>query len=59
MPAAAPGCVDRCWRPYARRLIGVDLSAGMLKLAAEKQVYDELTHAELTEFLQATPTGSM
>jgi predicted TPR repeat methyltransferase len=27
----------------------------MLKLAAEKQVYDELVHAELTEFLQQHP----
>jgi predicted TPR repeat methyltransferase len=38
--------------PYAKRLVGVDLSAGMLKLAREKQVYDELTQAELTEYLQ-------
>jgi predicted TPR repeat methyltransferase len=38
--------------PYARRLVGVDLSRGMLKLAAEKQAYDELIHAELTEYLQ-------
>jgi predicted TPR repeat methyltransferase len=38
--------------PYARRLVGVDLSKGMLKLAEEKHVYDELVHAELTEYLQ-------
>jgi predicted TPR repeat methyltransferase len=37
---------------YARRLVGVDLSGGMLNLAAEKKVYDELVQAELTEFLQ-------
>jgi predicted TPR repeat methyltransferase len=43
--------------PYARRLIGVDLSQGMLKLASEKQVYDELAHAELTEYLQRHPDG--
>jgi predicted TPR repeat methyltransferase len=41
--------------PYARRLVGVDLSRGMLKLAAEKQVYHELTHAELTQYLQEHP----
>jgi predicted TPR repeat methyltransferase len=41
--------------PFARRLIGVDLSPGMLKLAGEKQVYDELTHAELTEYLGQHP----
>ena len=28
--------------PYARRLMGVDLSAGMLEHAREKSVYDEL-----------------
>lgn len=38
--------------PYARRLVGVDLSKGMLKLADEKHVYDELVHAELTEYMQ-------
>ena len=37
--------------PFARRLTGVDLSAGMLALAREKQLYDELVQAELTEFL--------
>jgi predicted TPR repeat methyltransferase len=37
---------------YARRLVGVDLSGGMLKLAAEKRVYDDLVQAELTAYLQ-------
>ncbi len=37
--------------PYARRLAGVDLSSGMLAHAKEKQVYDALTQAELTEYL--------
>ena len=37
--------------PYARRLIGVDLSSGMLDIARDKQVYDELVQAELTEYL--------
>ncbi len=41
--------------PYARRLVGVDLSRGMLKLAAEKQVYQELIHAELTQYLREHP----
>jgi predicted TPR repeat methyltransferase len=40
-------------RPYARRLIGVDLSGGMLAQAKEKQVYDELLQAELTGFLRS------
>jgi predicted TPR repeat methyltransferase len=39
--------------PYARRLTGVDLSGGMLMHAKEKNVYDELTKRELTEYLRA------
>jgi len=38
--------------PYARRLTGVDLSAGMLAQAKEKNVYDELIEGELTEYLR-------
>ena len=38
--------------PWARRLTGVDLSAGMLAQANEKQVYDDLTKAELTDYLR-------
>ncbi|MDT5331659.1 MAG: hypothetical protein QOF31_2956, partial [Mycobacterium sp.] len=40
-------------RPYASRLIGVDLSAGMLAHAREKNVYTDLRQCELTEFLRA------
>jgi predicted TPR repeat methyltransferase len=38
--------------PYARRLTGVDLSAGMIKHAREKDVYNELVRGELTEYLR-------
>jgi predicted TPR repeat methyltransferase len=38
--------------PYARRLIGVDLSEGMLVHAKEKNLYDVLIKAELTEYLR-------
>jgi predicted TPR repeat methyltransferase len=38
--------------PFARRLVGVDLSGGMLTGARDKQVYDELEKAELTAYLQ-------
>jgi predicted TPR repeat methyltransferase len=38
--------------PYARRLVGVDLSAGMLAHAKEKHVYDALVKTELTEYLR-------
>jgi len=45
--------------PYARRLVGVDLSRGMLNYAREKQVYDELIQAELTGYLQQQPANSV
>ena len=38
-------------KPFARRLIGVDLSQGMLAHARDKNVYDALTKAELREYL--------
>jgi predicted TPR repeat methyltransferase len=37
--------------PYARRLVGIDLSAGMLERAAARNVYDELVRGELTAYL--------
>jgi predicted TPR repeat methyltransferase len=39
--------------PYARRMTGVDLSEGMLARAREKNVYDLLVRAELTDFLRS------
>jgi predicted TPR repeat methyltransferase len=38
--------------PFARRLVGVDLSEGMLTHAKEKKVYDELLKTELTDYLR-------
>jgi predicted TPR repeat methyltransferase len=37
--------------PFARRLVGVDLSQGMLEHAKSKNVYHSLVKAELTEYL--------
>jgi len=37
--------------PYARHLVGVDLSGKSLAVATRKSVYDQLVKAELTEFL--------
>ena len=42
-------------KPYARRLVGVDLSVGMLSKAQQKQVYDQLVKNELTQFLLMRP----
>jgi predicted TPR repeat methyltransferase len=39
--------------PFARRLLGVDLSEGMLAHAKEKSVYHELIKAELSEYLRS------
>ena len=41
--------------PYARTLVGVDLSAGMLEHAQQKQVYTDLQQAELTAYLREHP----
>lgn len=38
--------------PYARRLVGVDLSERMLARARERNVYDELVKSELTAYLR-------
>jgi predicted TPR repeat methyltransferase len=42
-------------RPYARRLVGVDLSPRMLEKAAKRALYDELVAAELASFLRSSP----
>jgi predicted TPR repeat methyltransferase len=39
--------------PYARRLVGVDLSERMLAQAREKAVYDELLKRELSAYLSS------
>jgi predicted TPR repeat methyltransferase len=43
--------------PYARTLIGVDLSARMLAQARDKQVYDEVVQMELTAYLHSRPAA--
>lgn len=42
-------------RPFARTLVGIDLSARMLEKAANRKVYDELAQVEITEFLSGNP----
>jgi predicted TPR repeat methyltransferase len=44
-------------KPFAARLVGCDLSGGMLKRAAELRLYDELHRAELTQFLGEHPAA--
>lgn len=45
------------FRPFARRLVGVDLSPRMLAIAAGKHVYDALIQAEMLEYLARTSGG--
>jgi len=47
------GLAGRMLRPYARTLIGVDLSSAMLDRARATGLYDELIEAELGAFLHA------
>jgi len=41
--------------PHAQRLVGVDLSGGMLEKARQRGGYDELVEAELAGWLRASP----
>ena len=43
--------------PFARRLVGVDLSQGMLAHAKEKNVYHALIKTELTDYLRDNSEG--
>jgi predicted TPR repeat methyltransferase len=45
------------FRPFARRLVGVDLSPRMLAIAAAKRVYDELVQSEMLEYLSQAAGG--
>ena len=40
-------------RPWCGTLVGVDLSAGMLVVAAQKSIYDRLVEADLFDYLRA------
>ncbi len=41
---------------YAKTLVGVDLSANMLEIAAQKNIYDSLIKNDITTFLAAQST---
>jgi len=44
--------------PYAARLDGVDLSAGMLEQAQRRGIYADLHHGEVHALLRSLPAGS-
>lgn len=43
--------------PWCKELVGVDLSVGMLRLAAQRRLYHGLFKADLVAFLQAHPAA--
>jgi predicted TPR repeat methyltransferase len=49
------GLMGQYLRPYARRLVGVDLSPKMIEKAAKLGVYDETIIAELATLLRSSP----
>jgi predicted TPR repeat methyltransferase len=49
------GLVGPLVRPWARRLVGCDLSVGMLQQAERRACYDVLHKAELVQYLAAQP----
>ncbi|MFK2891839.1 tetratricopeptide repeat protein [Dyella flagellata] len=51
------GLCEPLLRPYAKRLVGVDLSGGMIEKARLRGGYDELDVAELTAYLRAHPAA--
>ena len=52
---AGTGLCGPSLRPYAKRLVGMDLSAKMLAKAEARGVYDELVTGELTAYMGAHP----
>jgi predicted TPR repeat methyltransferase len=46
------GLVGARFRPLARTLTGLDFSSNMLRVARQRQIYDNVIRGELTEFLQ-------
>ena len=51
------GLCGEHFKPFARRLVGVDLSLEMLKRAGVRKLYDELIVGELTAFVGAVPSA--
>jgi predicted TPR repeat methyltransferase len=52
------GLVGELFKPMARRLVGMDLSAGMLERARERGIYDELIRDDLAGGLNALQDNS-
>jgi predicted TPR repeat methyltransferase len=46
------GLVGAAFASHAHRLVGVDLSGGMLRRARERRIYDELAEADIADYLR-------
>lgn len=46
------GLTGLALKSTARRLVGVDLSTGMLDVAGQRTIYDELIHSEIVDYLR-------
>lgn len=44
------GLVGQEFRPACKKMVGVDLSSEMLKIAEKKGIYDRLAHSSIAEF---------
>ena len=51
------GLCGQLLEPLASRLVGVDLSVGMIEKARARDVYDELVAAELCELMRSRPAA--
>jgi predicted TPR repeat methyltransferase len=52
------GLAGAVFRPHCDRLVGVDLSAGMIEQARAKSIYDRLVVADLAQHLAGEPRGA-
>jgi predicted TPR repeat methyltransferase len=52
------GLAGAAFRPYCKRLVGVDISPAMIERARSKGLYDRLVTADLIEFLTGTKADS-
>jgi predicted TPR repeat methyltransferase len=52
------GLVGELFKPLAGRLVGIDLSAGMLERAKEREIYDQLIRDDLAGGLDALKQSS-
>ena len=50
------GLVGESLRCVAQHLVGVDLSQEMLQIAAGRNLYDEICHAEMNAFMRSRPS---